>query len=50
VTRELLSASDLAQRIETDGALDRDEMNLDVARLLDEQVWVARLPRPAIQR
>ncbi|MDP2851828.1 MAG: DHHA1 domain-containing protein, partial [Gallionella sp.] len=46
VSGELLSASDLAQRIETDGALEHAEMNLDVARLLDEQVWGQGFPAP----
>ncbi len=46
VSRELLSASDLAQRIETDGALDTNEMNLEVARLLDKQVWGQGFPAP----
>jgi single-stranded-DNA-specific exonuclease len=46
VSRELLDASDLAQRIETDGALGPAEMNLDVARLLDEQVWGQGFPAP----
>jgi single-stranded-DNA-specific exonuclease len=46
VSSELLSASDLAQRIETDGALEHAEMNLEVARLLDEQVWGQGFPAP----
>jgi single-stranded-DNA-specific exonuclease len=46
VSGELLSESDLAQRIETDGALEYAEMNLDVARLLDEQVWGQGFPVP----
>ena len=46
VSSELLSAHDLAQRIETDGALDMDEMNLGVARMLDEQVWGQGFPAP----
>ena len=46
VSSELLSASDLAQRIETDGALDIAEMNLEVARILDEQVWGQGFPAP----
>jgi single-stranded-DNA-specific exonuclease len=36
----------LAQRIETDGALDTDEMNLELARMLDEQVWGQGFPAP----
>lgn len=46
VSGELLDASDLAQHIETDGALDIAEMNLEVARLLDEQVWGQGFPAP----
>jgi single-stranded-DNA-specific exonuclease len=46
VCSKLLSADDLAQRIETDGALDTDEMNLDIARLLDQQVWGQGFPAP----
>ena len=46
VSGELLSESDLAQRIETDGALEHTEMNLEVARLLDEQVWGQGFPAP----
>jgi len=46
VCSELLSANDLAQRIETDGALEHTEMNLEVARMLDEQVWGQGFPAP----
>ena len=46
VSGELLGTDDLAQRIETDGALEHAEMNLDVARLLDEQVWGQGFPAP----
>ena len=46
VSGELLNAEDLAQRIETDGALEHAEMNLEVARLLDEQVWGQGFPAP----
>jgi single-stranded-DNA-specific exonuclease len=46
VSSELLSASDLAQRIETDGGLDVAEMDLETARLLDEQVWGQGFPAP----
>ncbi len=46
VTTELLDAGDLARRIETDGALEPAEMNLDLARLLDEQVWGQGFPAP----
>lgn len=46
VAGESLSASDLAQRIETDGALDPADMNLEVARALDAQVWGQGFPAP----
>lgn len=46
VAAKLLDQNDLAQRIETDGALDVAEMNLDNARLLDEQVWGQGFPAP----
>ena len=46
VSGELLDERDLAQRIETDGALNIAEMNLEVARLLDEQVWGQGFPAP----
>ncbi len=46
VASELLSADDLAHRIETDGALEQAAMNLEVARLLDEQVWGQGFPAP----
>jgi single-stranded-DNA-specific exonuclease len=46
VASELLSKEDLAQNIETDGALDLVEMNLEVARSLTEQVWGQGFPAP----
>ena len=46
VVGSLLNADDLAQRIETDGALEQAEMSLEVARLLDEQVWGQGFPAP----
>ena len=46
VSSERLSASDLAQCIETDGTLESAEINLEVARLLDEQVWGQGFPAP----
>ena len=46
VSGELLSADDLAQRIETDGALEQSDMNLEIARQLDEQVWGHGFPAP----
>lgn len=46
VARELLSVADLARRIESDGALEPDEMTLETARMLDEQVWGQGFPAP----
>ena len=46
VAGSLLDPNDLAQRIETDGALDAAEMNLEIARLLDGQVWGQGFPAP----
>ena len=46
VAGNLLDANDLAQRIETDGALDAAEMNLEIARMLDAQVWGQGFPAP----
>ena len=46
VAAELLDANDLAQRIETDGSLDTAEMRLEVAQMLDEQVWGQGFPAP----
>jgi len=46
VSSELLDANDLAQRIETDGALEHAAMTLEVARLLNEQVWGQGFPTP----
>jgi len=43
---ELLSASDLSQHIETDGVLEHTEVNLEMAHLLDEQVWGQDFPAP----
>ncbi|MBI5430647.1 MAG: single-stranded-DNA-specific exonuclease RecJ [Nitrosomonadales bacterium] len=46
VCGELLGEGDLAHRIETDGALETTEMNLEVARTLEEQVWGQGFPAP----
>jgi len=45
-TSELLSETDLTQRIETDGMLDHTEMNLEVAQSLEAQVWGQGFPAP----
>ena len=39
IAREQLTAADLAERIETDGALDADELTFDFVRSIDAQVW-----------
>ncbi|MDR1063579.1 MAG: single-stranded-DNA-specific exonuclease RecJ [Azoarcus sp.] len=42
----LLDPADLQQRIETDGALDAVDITLDVARLLEREVWGQNFPAP----
>ena len=39
VARELLSPADLAERIDTDGALAADELTFDFVQAIDAQVW-----------
>ena len=39
VARELLTPADLAERIETDGALDADELTFDFVHAIDAEVW-----------
>ncbi len=46
VSGELLNQNDLQQHIETDGALEYAEMNLQLAQLLDEPVWGQGFPAP----
>ncbi len=46
VAGNLLDVNDLAQRIETDGALEAAEMDLQIARQLDEQIWGQGFPAP----
>ncbi len=46
VAGELLDVHDLTQRIETDGALDATGMTLEMAQLLDAQVWGQGFPAP----
>ncbi|MDP2144469.1 MAG: single-stranded-DNA-specific exonuclease RecJ [Gallionella sp.] len=43
---ELLDERDLIRRIETDGALEHADMTLEIARLLDQQVWGQGFPAP----
>jgi single-stranded-DNA-specific exonuclease len=46
VAGELLDENDLVRRIETDGALEHEDMTLETARLLDRQVWGQGFPAP----
>ena len=46
VVRELLSVSDLQQRLESDGALDAPDINLELAQQLDAQIWGQGFPAP----
>ena len=39
VARELLTPADLAERIETDGTLDANELTFDFVQAIDVQVW-----------
>ena len=47
VAHELLSPADLERVIETDGALERDEFNLDNARAIQQGVWGQGFPQPS---
>ncbi len=44
--RRLLTASDLARSIETDGPLESAYMNLDTIRMLEREVWGQGFPQP----
>ena len=46
VARESLTPSDLAQRIDTDGALEPDEMTCELAAAIQSQVWGQGFPEP----
>ncbi len=46
VVRSLLSAEDLAQRIETDGTLEPAYLSLNVAQLLERETWGQGFPQP----
>lgn len=46
VVRELLSEADLRQRWESDGALAAQEINLEFAQQLDQQIWGQGFPAP----
>jgi single-stranded-DNA-specific exonuclease len=46
VSSELISSSELDHRIETDGALNQDELNLEVVRMINDHVWGQGFPPP----
>lgn len=46
VVRELLNESDLKQKLESDGALDAPDINLEFAQQLDTQIWGQGFPAP----
>ena len=46
VVRSLLTADDLAQRIETDGTLEPAYLSLNIAQLLEQQTWGQGFPQP----
>lgn len=46
VARELLTPSDLMQRIETDGALAARDLTFALAQLIKDQVWGQGFPEP----
>lgn len=46
VVRELLSESDLQQKLDSDGALNAADINLEFAQQLDAQIWGQGFPAP----
>jgi single-stranded-DNA-specific exonuclease len=46
VIRELLSETDLQQKLESDGALTAQDINLEFAQQLDQQIWGQGFPAP----
>jgi single-stranded-DNA-specific exonuclease len=46
VVRELLSESDLQQKLDSDGALESADINLEFAQQLDAQIWGQGFPAP----
>ena len=46
VVRELLSESDLQQKLESDGALATQDIHLEFAQQLDAQIWGQGFPAP----
>lgn len=49
VARELLDADALVKTISTDGVLAADEFTLDIARVLQNQVWGQGFPEPLFE-
>jgi single-stranded-DNA-specific exonuclease len=46
VTHSLLTLADLTRTLETDGALKSDEYSVEMARILEQQVWGQGFPQP----
>jgi single-stranded-DNA-specific exonuclease len=46
VIRELLSEADLQQKLESDGALTAQDINLEFAQQLEQQIWGQGFPAP----
>lgn len=46
VARDLLGPADLLRRIETDGAVEGGHLSLQVARLIDQDIWGQGFPAP----
>jgi single-stranded-DNA-specific exonuclease len=46
VAKSLLTPADLTRTLETDGALERDEYSVEMARKLEQQVWGQGFPQP----
>jgi len=49
IARELLSPSDLTRVMETDGALETADFSLEVAAMLERQVWGQGFPQPLFE-
>ncbi len=49
VARELLTPADLTKIIETDGALEANDLSLETARALGRQVWGQGFPQPLFE-
>lgn len=49
VARELLSPAQLSRTVETDGSLEPAYLDLNIARLLEEQIWGQGFPQPLFE-